>query len=193
MPRWVCQAGRWFTNRAAIHGPQRILTKLGNFYESTVTPIATSTYTVLKCSFQRNWRCKNMKLVFRKFLQIFKCWSSIVYHLFRLKRNSKFQLELTLPSTFGWIFKRSKLYQTSPTTISRHSTHFIPNNRTKTSRRYLTILHFINHQKVYFQHNFKFLPIQRKGLILISILIFELSKYHGTTSIRQIHSCIFIY
>ena len=39
---------------------------------------------------------------------------------------------------------------------------------------------------MYFQHNFKFLPIQRKGLILISILIFELSKYHGTTSTKLV-------
>ena len=128
---------------------QRVLTKLGNFYESVVTPITTPTYTVLQCSFWRNWRCKNMKLVFRKFLRIFKCWSSIVYHLFRLKRNSKFQLELIFPSSFGWIFKWSKLYQTSPTIISRHNTHFVPNNRTKTLGCYITILHFKNRQKVY--------------------------------------------
>ena len=29
---------------------------------------------------------------------------------------------------------------------------------------------------MYFQHNFNFLPIQQKGLILISDLIFELAK-----------------
>ena len=68
------------------------------------------------------------------------------------------------------------MIKTLPITISWHSTHFIPNNRTKTLGCYLTILHFINHQKVYFQHNFNFLPIQWKGLILISNLIFELPR-----------------
>ena len=98
--------------------------------------------------------------------------STIVCYLKELKVLAR----TSTPSTFGRIFKWSKIYQTSPTTISRHSTHFIPNNRTNTSGCYLTILHFKNRQKVYFQHNFIFLPIQRKGLILISNLIFELPR-----------------
>ena len=59
---------------------------------------------------------------------------------------------------------------------NKHRTHFIPNNRTTTLGHYLTILHFKNRQKVYFQHNFNFLSIQRKGLILISDLIFGAIK-----------------
>ena len=94
------------------------------------------------------------------------CWksnakmalSTIVSHL----KEFKVLVRTNTPSTFGWIFKQSKLYQTSPTTISRHSTHFIPNNRTEIAGCYLTIFHFINRQKVYFQYNFNFLPIQRK-------------------------------
>ena len=73
-------------------------------------------------------------------------------------------------------FKWSKLYQTSPTTISWHSTHFAPNNRTKTSWRYLTILHFINRQKVYFQHNFKSFADSTKRANLISNSVFEPSE-----------------
>ena len=59
---------------------------------------------------------------------------------------------------------------------NKHRTHFIPNNRTKTLGHYLTILHFITRKKVYLQHNFKFLPIQRKGQFLISNLIFGLPR-----------------
>ena len=85
--------------------------------------------------------------------------STIVSYL----KEFKVPVKTTTSSTFDWIFKRSKLYRTLPTTISRPSTHHIPNNRTKISERYLTILPFKNRQKVYFQHNFTFLPIHEKA------------------------------
>ena len=131
VPRYPGRAERRFTDRAPLTWLTCSKQNGEKFYESLVISRPTTTYTMFKYTSWCNQSCKNIDILLNQF-----CWNlnakmALSTILFRLKRNSRFQLELTLPSTFGWSFKWSKPHQSQLNNMSWPSSYFVLTRRNK--------------------------------------------------------------